>query len=76
MPVFVDERADTGLDARVARELHSVPHVPKRPQDENILGPVGPGAVSDYDPSAAAALDVDLCTTPDSSHSVPSWLCI
>ena len=63
MPVLVDERADAGLDARVAREFHSVLHVPKRPQDEDVLGPVGPDAVPDCGPPAGDAA-LDLCTAP------------
>ena len=50
MPVLVDERADPGLDARVARELHGVLHVPERLQDEGVIGPVDPGAVLDCSP--------------------------
>ena len=63
MPVLVDERADAGLDARVVRELHGVLDVPKRRQDEDVLGPVGPGAVPDCGPPAGDAA-LDLCTTP------------
>ena len=63
MPVLVDERADAGLDARVARELHGVFHVLKRPQDEDVLGPVGPGAVPDCGPPAGDAA-LDHCTAP------------
>ena len=63
VPVLVDKRADAGLDARVARELHGVLHVPKRPQDEDVLGPVDPGAVLDCGPPAGDAA-LDLCTAP------------
>ena len=42
VPVLVDERADAGRGARVARELHGVLHVSKRLQDEDGHGPVGP----------------------------------
>ena len=52
VPVLVDERADVGLDARVAREFHGVLHVPKCPQDEDVLGPVGSGAVLDCGPAS------------------------
>ena len=64
MPTLVDERADAaGLDARVARQLHGVLHVLKRPQDEDVLGPVGSGAVPDCGPPAGDAA-LDLCTAP------------
>ena len=51
------------LDARVARELHGVLYVPKRPQDEDVPGLVGPSAVLDCSPPAGAAA-LDLCTAP------------
>ena len=58
VPVIVDERADAGLDARVARELCGVLHVSRRSQDEDVLGSVGPGAVPDCSPPTGdAALD-------------------
>ena len=40
VPVLVDARADTGHDARVARELDDVLDVPQRPEEEVVLGPI------------------------------------
>ena len=58
VPVLVDERADAGLDTRAARELDGVLDVPKRPEDQDILGPVDPGAVCNRGaPSGETTLD-------------------
>ena len=58
MPVLVDERADAGLDTRAARELDGVLDVPKRPEDQDILGSVDPGAVCNRGaPSGETTLD-------------------
>ena len=64
-----------GLDARAALELDDVLHVLKRPQDDDVLGPVDSGTVLDCDPPAGDAT-LDLCMAPPhSSHSVPFWPC-
>ena len=58
VPVLVDERADAGLDTRAACELDGVLDVPKPPEDQDILGPVDPGAVCNRGaPSGETTLD-------------------
>lgn len=64
-----------GLDARVAREHHGVLHVPKRRQDEDVLGPVGSGADVDCGPPASDAA-LTFARPSHSSHSVASRLCV
>ena len=64
VPILVDERADAGLDARVARELDDVLDVPERPQDEEVRGAVDPGAFGDR---GAPAGDAALCL-----HAAPA----
>ena len=59
VPVLVDERADPRLDARAAHELDDVLDVAKRPQDEEVRGPVDPGAFGDRGaPAGDASLDL------------------
>ena len=50
VPVLVGERADAGLDTCTARELDGMLDVPKCAKDEDVLGPVDPGAVCNRGP--------------------------
>ena len=52
-----------GLDARAAPELDNMLYVRKRPQDEDVLGPLNRGAALDCSPSASDAA-LGLCTVP------------